>query len=337
MKRKGNLTEQIASLDNLYLAYTKAKRRKACKKEVLLFAEKFDANIQKLRTDILNGHADVGHYHYFKIYDPKERIICAASFSERVLHHAIMNVCHDTFDRNLIADTYATRKGKGVYAALDKAKSALAKYKYAVKLDFRKYYDSISHDVLKEKLCRKFKDKKLLCMLYQIIDSYHTTPQHGLPIGNLTSQYLANFYLSELDHKCKEEWHICTYIRYMDDILLADNDKAKLKDCVRHMKEYSTQQLELTLKPPIFARSTNGLNFLGYKTMPQTLLLAGRSKRRFRSKLIQYNHLLEQGKWTPHTYVDHIQPLIAFTMHATSRDFRTSCLEITKGVSREWV
>lgn len=248
-----------------------------------------------------------------------------------------MNVCHDTFDRNLIADTYATRKGKGVYAALNKAKIALAKHKYAVKLDFRKYYDSISHEVLKVKLCHKFKDKRLLHILYQIIDSYHTTPQHGLPIGNLTSQYLANFYLSELDHKCKEVWHISTYIRYMDDILLADNDKTKLKDCVRDMDLYSAQQLELTLKPPIFAKSINGLNFLGYKVMPHNLLLAGRSKRRFRTKLIQYNHLLDKGKWTANTYVEHIQPLIAFTMHAASRDFRASCLKITKGVSREWV
>ena len=194
MKRKGNQTEQIASLDNLYLAYTKAKRGKACKKEVLEFTKNFDANIEKLRTEILDGNAGVEHYHYFKIYDPKERTICAASFSERILHHAIMNVCHDTFDRNLIADTYATRKGKGVYAALDRAKSALIKHKYAVKLDFRKYYDSISHKVLKAKLCRKFKDKRLLHILCQTIDLLSHLPTSHTTVRAVRHTAVSCFY-----------------------------------------------------------------------------------------------------------------------------------------------
>ena len=164
MKRKGHLIEQIADVDNLYLAFHKACRGKQRKAEVLAFREHFDENIAMLRENVLSGHITVGNYHYFTIYDPKERVICAAPFRERVLHHAIMNVCHEYFDRSLISDTYATRPGKGVYAALDKAVYAASHYEYMVKLDFRKYFDSISHDVLKQMLERKFKDNKLLGM-----------------------------------------------------------------------------------------------------------------------------------------------------------------------------
>ena len=92
MKRKGFLIDDVASLDNLYLAYYKAKRGKTCKREVISFSEKLDSNLKVLQKQLLTGNVEVGNYNYFKIYDPKERVICAASFPERVLHHAIMNV-----------------------------------------------------------------------------------------------------------------------------------------------------------------------------------------------------------------------------------------------------
>ena len=156
--------EQILSLDNLYLAYQKACRGKKRKQEVLRFAEHFDANISKLRKEIADGTVSIGNYHYFTIHDPKERVICAAPFEERVLQHAIMNVCHPVFDKGLIETTFATRKEKGVYAALEKAVEAITKYDFSVKLDFRKYYDSISHELLKSKRRRLFKDPKLLAL-----------------------------------------------------------------------------------------------------------------------------------------------------------------------------
>ena len=248
MKRAGNLTERIASLDNLYLAFAKACRGKQRKTEVQLFRRSFDANMAELRAEILSGNVRVGDYHYFTIHDPKERVICAAPFRERVLHHALMNVCHDYFDRSLINDTYATRPGKGVYSALDKAVLAASRYEYMVKLDFRKYYDSISHDILKQKLDRKFKDKRLLAIFHQIIDSYHADTGFGLPIGNLTSQYFANAYLSEFDHWAKECLHVPIYIRYMDDIVIFHKDKKRLHEALDKIKEYLDKNLKLEVK-----------------------------------------------------------------------------------------
>lgn len=326
MKRTGFLIERIADLDNLYEAFRRACRGKQRKKEVLRFREHFDENIATLRRSILAGNVDVGNYHYFTIYDPKERVICAADFQERVLHHAIINVCHDLFDRTLIDTTYATRKGKGVYAAIDKAVEACSKYAYTAKLDFRKYYDSIDHDTLRSLLRRRFKDRLLLRIFDEIIDSYCVVEGRGLPIGNLTSQYFANAYLSPLDHYAKEVLHARVYIRYMDDILIADNDRSRLKEIVRAFGEQASAQLHLTLKPPMFRRSKEGQTFLGYRILPHHYRLAGRSKKRYRTKLAEYLKNFEQGRWDELTYQEHLLPLTAFVMHAVSRKFRGSCI-----------
>ena len=330
MKRAGHLIEKIAELDNLCLAFTKARRGKQRKAEVLAFGENFEVNIAQMRREILDGTIAVGEYRYFTIHDPKERIISAAPFRERVLQHAIMNVCHDHFDRMLISTTYASRKGKGVYAALDKAVEAASHYAYLVKLDYRKHFDTIDHEVLKQRLCRMFKDKALLTLFFRIIDSYCVEEGKGLPIGNLTSQYFANLYLSDLDHMAKEQWKADVYIRYMDDILLAGNDKAALRRCVDLMTDYSTRELKLTFKPPVFRRSADGQVFLGYRVLPHHCKLSGRSKKRFRTKLLKYNGLLDDGKWSEGQYLEHIQPLLSFTLHAESRQFRLACLEIDR-------
>ena len=329
MKRIGNLMEKIEELDNLYLAYHKACRGKQRKAEVLRFAAHFEDNIQRMRKEIADGSVSIGNYRYFKIRDPKERIICAAPFEERLLQHAIMNVCHPYFDKVLIDSTYATRKGKGVYAALDKAVNAMSHYEFAVKLDFRKYYDSICHHILKAKLRRIFKDKELLKLFDRIIDSYCVTEGRGLPIGNLTSQYFANLFLSEFDHRAKELWHVPIYIRYMDDILMAGHQKQALKSCVKDLTSFSAQDLELTLKPPIFREAKQGVVFLGYKVLPYHYKLSGRSKIRFRHKLLTYNKLLNENKWNEQQYAEHILPLLSFARHAESKKFRAACLQIS--------
>jgi RNA-directed DNA polymerase len=233
MKRVGNLIEEIASYDNLYVAFCKASKSKRNKVEVLKYESNLDINIQLLQEQILSGNIDIGNYHYFTIYDPKERVICAASFPERVLHHAVMNICHPYFEKHLIYHTYATRIGKGTYAALDKAKEFVKRYSWYAKLDVRKYFDSISHDLLFQFLSRMFKDKILLEIFQKIIRSYEVSCGIGIPIGNLSSQYFANYYLSGADHYAKEQLHIGGYVRYMDDILLFEDENHVLKEKVK--------------------------------------------------------------------------------------------------------
>ena len=137
---------------HILYAFYKARRGKQLKKNVLMFSKSLELNVLKLRDSILSGEVNVGNYTYFNINDPKPRKICAASFEERVLHHAIMNVCHQYFEKHLIETTYATRPNKGIYQAIDRAKQASKKYRFVAKFDFRKYFDSIDHSILKEKL-----------------------------------------------------------------------------------------------------------------------------------------------------------------------------------------
>ena len=121
MKRENNLISLIADPDNLRLAFWKARKAKDVKMEVAEFRKSLDKNLLTLRNELLLGNVQVGQYHYFTIYDPKEREICAASFRERVLHHALMNVCHANFEKYQIFVSYASRKGKGTYAAINRA------------------------------------------------------------------------------------------------------------------------------------------------------------------------------------------------------------------------
>lgn len=329
MKRAGNLMERIADPDNLRLAFCKAAKGKEGKLEVQRFRLHLDKNLSALRNGLLDGTVELGRYHYFTIYDPKQRLICAASFPERVLHHAIMNVCHPYFERNFIFDTYATRIGKGSYAALNRAMNGLSHFDYVAKMDVRKYFDNISHNILKQKLRRIFKDKKLLSILDRIIDSYHTRQGYGVPIGNLTSQYFANFYLSEIDHYAKEELKVPVFIRYMDDILLMSNDKEQLKAWVNSIAQKALT-LDLQFKPSTIFAADAGCSFLGYRISRHKIVLNSRSRRRLISKWHHYDNMFKLSKMSESDYESHIVPLLAFANHAYTKQLRTSIINKDK-------
>jgi len=137
---------------------------------------------------VADGENSFWTFCYFTIHDPKERTICAANFRERVMHHALMNVCEPALERAAIFDSYACRQGKGQLAAVQRAESYARRYGWFLKLDVRKYFDSIDHAVLRGLLREKFKDVVVLALFDQVLASYQTAPGRGLPIGNLTAQ-----------------------------------------------------------------------------------------------------------------------------------------------------
>lgn len=249
-------------------------------------------------------------------------MICAAPFGQRVLHHALMNVCHDCFEKVQIFDSYASRIGKGAYAALNRAKHFNMYYNWFLKLDFRKYFDSLNHTILKKQINRLFKDNRLLNIFECIINSYCVNQNKGVPIGNLTSQYFANHYLAPLDHYTKEDLKIRAYVRYMDDIVLWNNNKEKLIKTGLRLKQYSEKELKLTLKPFCLNKSLKGLPFLGYLLYPDKIRLSPRSRIRFIKKLKIYENHLKSERWTQKEYQNHVLPLIAFTEYAYAKEFR---------------
>ena len=322
MKRQGELFERIFELKNLQLAYLKARRGKLLKNEVYTYGRNLDKNLRKLQNELNSAHISFGNYHSFTVFDPKERTIYAAPFHQRVMHHALMNVCHDRFEKAQINDSYASRIGKGTYAALNRAKINCGKYDWFLKLDVNKFFDNIDHDILKLQLRKIFKDSRVLSIFDHIIESYHRDENKGVPIGNLTSQYFANHYLTCADHYIKEKLGIAGYIRYMDDMVLWNNSKEHLKETGSHLQSYFNDNLHLDLKPFCLNRCSKGLPFLGYLIYPGRVLLSRQSKKRFIRKLCYCNDKLDTLEWSQEEYQNHVEPLIAFTDHADALGFR---------------
>ncbi|MEI6412145.1 MAG: reverse transcriptase domain-containing protein [Bacteroidota bacterium] len=326
MKRIEHLLEQVADPDNIRLAAWKAAKGKRQAIEVMDWFSVMESNVPLLREQILSGRVQVGAYRYFKVYEPKERQICASAFSEQVLHHALMNICHDHFERAQIFHSYASRKNKGTYAALDQARAYTREYDWYLKLDVRKFFESIHHDVLKAQLARMFKDRTVLAILNKIIDSYAAHPKRGLPIGNLTSQYFANHYLSGLDHLIKRRLRIQAYTRYMDDMVLWHSDKAVLKNAFSAIVEAVESDLLCSLKPEALNKTKNGLPFLGYHIFPYHVRLLQKSKSRFIRKMRIVDENYHIGDWSEATCQRRVLPLLAFARYADTETLRKNVL-----------
>ncbi len=328
MKRARGLYKQIHTYENLCQAFWKASRGKQDRKEVIAFRGDFDTQITKLQGELLRHAPDIGHYHFFKVYDPKQRSICAASFPERVLHHAVMNICEPLLEAFAIHDTYACRKGKGNRKALSKAQHFARRHNWYLKLDIKKYFDSIDHGILLRLLARRVKDKDLLSLFEKLFDTYHTRPGKGLPIGNLISQHLANFYLGSFDHWIKQDRKIKGYLRYMDDMLIFGHDRALLKAELDKIRKYLHGQLDLQLKAAIqLNRCRHGFTFLGYRGFPHRIKLSPRSKRRFLHKFKRYEQMWRVGQWSTAELIRHMEPLIEFTRAAGATGLRRSAFQ----------
>lgn len=331
MKRAGNLYNKIADPDNLRLAFVKAAKGKAAKKDVQDFRKDLGKNLNLLRNQLLATDVELGNYNYFTIYDPKERVICAAAFPERVLHHAIMNICHPYFEKYQIYDSYATRIDKGTYAAIERACNFNKNNYWYLKLDIRKYFDNIDHGILLNLLSNRFKDKHLISLFKKIIDSYETYAGKGIPIGNLTSQYFANLYLATADHYAKEKLKIKNYVRYMDDIVLWSTNKEELKQNGNLFREFIAENLNLNFKQYQLNKITNGLPFLGYRIFKSKIKLSTRSKTRYKKKIFEYSYKLKAGIWDEKEYQNHMLPLIEFTNHANAKSYRRNLIEQLSG------
>jgi hypothetical protein len=328
MKRAGQLIEAIAAPDNLRLAFWKAAKGKRGKADCLAFGERLDENLAALGGGLLAGDVSVGNYHCFKVRDPKERLICAAAFGQRVMHHALMNVCEPILERAAVFDSYACRKGKGRLLAVERAQGYARTHQWFLKMDIRKYFDSVHQATLRGLLALKFKDPVLLGVFDRIIGSYRTTAGRGLPIGNLTSQHFANYYLAPLDRFLKETLRCGAYVRYMDDFVVWGGSGDGLRAVREQVRAFLAAQLKLDLKGnAAINRTALGMGFLGYRLFPGVLRLARRSKVRFARKFRRYERAHLRGEWSELELQHRMQALLAFVLPAESWAFRAHVLE----------
>ncbi len=245
MKTYNNLYNQICSQENLYKAYLKARKGKRYNKEVMAFTANLEQNLATLQSELMNQTYTHGSYREFMVSDSKKRLIKAASFRDRVVHHAIYAVVEPIFDKSFIYHSYACRKGKGTHLAVKNLRrmTKSSKAKYCLQCDISKYFDSIDHGVLMRMLSDKLADQKTLDLLKLVLASTFAKvlpngQKAGIPIGNLTSQLFANIYLTRLDRFIKHDLHQKLYIRYMDDFLILGPAKELLHTTKERIRDF---------------------------------------------------------------------------------------------------
>lgn len=319
--------EEVAALDNLAAAFWLAARGKRQQPEVSAFAARLDQELAVLQGQILGLSVQVGEMTVFRIHDPKPRTIHAPCFRERVLHHALMSHVGPVLERSFVEDTFACRTGKGTLAAVLRAQRQTRRFPVFAKLDVRSYFPSVDHQVLRGLLRRRIKGQATLALLDRIIDSHHTAPGRGLPIGALTSQHFANLYLSGLDRLIVEE-HGLGLVRYMDDVVIWGHGTAAVERAAEAAVVYAHETLRLTIKPGWQPTSIHrGVPLCGFRVFGDRLLLSRRRQRRYRRARHRWETAYALGLIDARTLQARYASARAITAHAAAAAWRRGDLQ----------
>ena len=291
-KRLKNLYPYVYSTDNLIKSQHDAQKGKKQKGGLKRFNDNINANLQSLYNSLVDQTYQTGGYRVKIISEPKEREIMIAPFyPDRIVHHCVINVMKDFWVKAFIDNTYACIKGRGIHKCVDDVHKALTNdfrgTRYCLKLDIKKFYDNIDHAALKKIIRYRIADEQFLQLLEIIIDSNGL--DKGLPIGNYTSQHLANLYLAYFDHWMKEELGVKYYFRYMDDIVILHHDKETLHYYLDMMGLYLGAELKLEIKGDwqIFRVDERGIDFVGFKQNHFHILLRKSILKKFYRKYVK--------------------------------------------------
>jgi retron-type reverse transcriptase len=338
MKRHTGLFDRCIHWENLLRAAKNARHGKTVRPVVERFEFRREWELLRLQRDLLAGQYRPGPFTTHRITVPKPRLISAAPYRDRVLHHAVMNVLEPILDRHFHPNNFACRKGKGTHAASRTLQALMRRHAYTLQCDVRQFFPSIDHAILKHIFRQLIKDQRLLDLLDVIVDGSNEqdpvqnyfpgddlfTPverRRGLPIGNLTSQWFANWYLNGFDHALSSQLQIGGYLRYCDDFVLLDNDRVRLMD-FRDRIEEMLAGLRLRLHPgkTAIVPSRAGITFVGYRIWPARRTVRGSNVRDFLKRLRRFHKALAAGEISRETFVARIQGWFG---HATqAKDIR---------------
>lgn len=317
MKRVGNLWPGLISFNSLARAAERARKRNRFRQDVQQFEFDRERNLWQLHDELSSKSYRPRPYHTFTIYEPKKRLISAAPYRDRVVHHALTAILQHVFEPTFTDDSFACRKSKGTHAAVDRAQHHARRFRYVLKADIRSFFPSVDHQILVALIDRKIKDPDVMWLAKTILAASNDqepaidwfpgddlfTPserRRGLPIGNQTSQFFANVYLNPLDHFVREQLRCRGYVRYVDDMLLFADDKRQLaiwRDDLRRFLDGLRFRLH-PRKSEIFPVA-QGVRFLGYRLWPWRRTLAKENVRRFRRRIRRMQMKYAAGMLSP--------------------------------------
>lgn len=331
--------EDIISVENLLLAWQEFVRGKGNKPGVQLFAYNLIDNILQLHNDLANKTYKHGGYYRFKISDPKPRDISKASVRDRLLHHAVYRILYPFFDRTFISNSYSCRVNKGTHKAINRLRQMFYQVSknntrtcWILKLDIRKFFASIDHGVLKKILINNILDENIVWLLSNIIDSFSTNhgddlsdrvfcTQHGLPLGNLTSQLFVNVCMNEFDQFVKHKLKAKYYVRYADDFVILDLNRKILTTILPCIIVFLKDRLRLSLHPDkiILKTFASGVDFLGWVNFPSHRVLRTATRRRMLRRIFEH-----PTRETIQSYLGLLKHGNAYNMLKYIHDYRRS-------------
>lgn len=283
----------------MFSAWKIFRRGKTRKKDVMDFEMHLEDNIFSLYEEVKNGAYKHSAYTYFQIFDNKKRDIYKAEVRDRIMHQIIYDYLLSCFEPAFIYDSYASRKHKGQYKAVNtfryfvKLASASRKECYVLKCDVKKYFSSVDHAVLLDLIKEKIKCENVLKIITEIISSYHSTElfSKGIPLGNITSQIFANIYLNTLDQYVKKDLKCRFYIRYNDDLIIVFENKKDIGNVRDKVILFVKEKLFLDI--PIQKTSIRkirwGVDFLGFVVLPRAVLLRNKTKHKIYANIKRKN------------------------------------------------
>jgi len=354
MKTYRHLYQEVVFFGNLYMAHLEAARGKRGHSDVAAFEFNLEDNLLQLQEELQAQTYRPAPYDSFRIADPKPRLISAADFRDRVVHHALVRVIEPLFERRFIPDSYANRIGKGNHRALDRCQEFARRYRYVLQCDVRQFFPSIDHTILRGILARVIADPDVVWLMDCILESgvgvlndeydmawfpgddlFAANRPRGLPIGNLTSQFWANCFMDPLDHFVKRVLRCKGYLRFVDDFLLFADDKRTLWEWKGAAQDFTASlRLALHERESTVYPVTNGIPFLGFRVYPSHRRLKRANGVAFARRLHRHYAALAQGELTYEDLDRRIQGWVAHAVHGDTYGLRRSLLSKTPVLRR---
>lgn len=324
-----NLFEKTTSLVHIFECWDHFRRGKCKRKDIQSFERNLEDYIFQLQHDLMTLQYQHGIYEHFYVSDPKQRHISKASVRDRLVHQIVYDILTTVFDRKFIFHSLSSRLGKGTHFGVKRLQQMIRKVSlngkqpcYALKMDIKRFFDTINHQILKTLIRKNIRDKKALKIIDTIIDSFKVQSGPlgavGIPLGNATSQLFANIYLHELDDFIKQELREKYYLRYCDDFIILSNNENHLNSLIVYVREFLIKNLQLELHPKklIIRKLSQGIDFVGYVLFSKYRLVRTRTRQRMKKRLKEAYEAYLQGKTNNVGLDQRLQSYLGILSHA---------------------